>query len=204
MTAYSIRQDLVDAVRATWEHVSRPGAVWTGRERVAIAAEVRRARAGEPPAGDLPPVAAEASRLLAVAPATARKGWVAEVAAPPLSHAHYVELLAVVSRVIAVDTLARVLGKETDPLPGAVPGDPSGEIASAARPGAGWVPMVGGTSITQALSLVPAENAELERLHGAMYLTFAEMADPGITRGLTRTQMELVAARTSALNECFY
>lgn len=64
--------------------------------------------------------------------------------------------------------------------------------------------MVGTASITQALSLVPAENAALERYHGPMYLTFDEMADPGIERALTRPQMELVAARTSAVNECFY
>ena len=64
--------------------------------------------------------------------------------------------------------------------------------------------MVGGASITQALSLVPAENAELERLHGPLYLTFDEMSDPAIHKGLSRPQMELVAARTSAHNECFY
>jgi len=63
---------------------------------------------------------------------------------------------------------------------------------------------LGGASITQALSLVPAENAALEQLHGHLYLTFGEMSDPAVSKGLSRSQMELVAARTSAHNECFY
>ena len=54
------------------------------------------------------------------------------------------------------------------------------------------------------LSAVPAEMAALEALHGPAYLAYDEMQDPAHTRGLTRAQMELVAARTSAINECFY
>jgi hypothetical protein len=64
--------------------------------------------------------------------------------------------------------------------------------------------MVGGASITQALSLVPTANAELERLHGTLYLTFEEMSEVEPGKDLSRPQMELVAARTSAHNECFY
>jgi hypothetical protein len=64
--------------------------------------------------------------------------------------------------------------------------------------------MVGGSSIVQALSLVPAESAAQEDLHGALYLTYEAMAEPVHRSGLNRVQMELVAARTSAVNECFY
>lgn len=42
-------------------------------------------------------------------------------------------------------------------------------------------------------------------VHGALYLTIQEMGDLEIVRdGLERAQMELVAARTSMLNDCFY
>ena len=52
--------------------------------------------------------------------------------------------------------------------------------------------------------VVPAEAEAQDDLHGSMYLTQDQMSDPSFERGLTRAQMELVASRTSALNECFY
>ena len=42
-------------------------------------------------------------------------------------------------------------------------------------------------------------------LHRVLYLPLEEMLDVGAARdGLSRPQLELVAARTSALNDCFY
>jgi hypothetical protein len=198
-----MRPDLVDNLARTFANVAAAGATWTGGERLAIAAEARRARSGEPPSGTLPAEATEAVRLLADRPAEARREWVARLVAGGLGYPRYVEIVGVVSRVVAADTLCEALGRAVEPLPEAVAGEPSGEIAEGA-PGKAWVPMVGRTSITQALSLIPAENAELERFHGPMYLTFEEMSQPTIARGLNRPQMELLAARTSAFNECFY
>jgi len=200
----SIRPDLAENLRRTWANLARPGAKWTGAQRLAIAAEARRARDRALPGSNLPGPATEASRLLAVNPAAARRSWVETLVAAGLDHKSYVELLGVVGRLVAVDTFYEALGLPPRPLPAPVAGEPSGEISAQARPGRGWVPMVGGTSITQALSLIPSENAELERFHGPMYLTFGEMSDPTIAKGLTRPQMEVVASRTSALNECFY
>ncbi len=68
---------------------------------------------------------------------------------------------------------------------------------------AAWVPMAPG-SIAYALSLVPHEMAAQEELHGPLYLTYEGMADLEYVNGLTRAQMELVAARVSVINECFY
>jgi alkylhydroperoxidase family enzyme len=200
----SIRSDLIENFERTWANLAGPGAVWTGAQRLAMAAEARRARNQDPPGSALPPAAIEAVRLLAASPAAARRGWVEALVAAGLDEQRYVELLGVVARLVAVDTLYEALGMPFDLLPEPVAGEPSGEISTRTRPGKGWVPMVGGASITQALSLIPSENAELERFHGPMYLTFQEMSDPTIARGLTRPQMELVAARTSAFNECFY
>ncbi len=53
---------------------------------------------------------------------------------------------------------------------------------------------------------LPREAAAVRALHAGLYLDYDEVLDlkrdPG--RTLTRPQMELVAARTSWLNECFY
>ena len=200
----SIRSDLIENLQQSWANLVGPGAVWTGPERLAIVAEARRARNQEAPGSALSGAATEAARLLAADPAAARRGWVEGIVAAGLGYEGYVELLGVVSRLVAVDTLSEALGLGVEPLPESVSGEPSGEVSAQARPGKGWVPMVGGTSITQALSLIPSENAELERFHGPMYLTFDQMSDPTFTRGLTRPQMELVASRTSAINECFF
>ena len=64
--------------------------------------------------------------------------------------------------------------------------------------------MVGPTSIIQALSLVPAESAAQREIHGPLYMSYEQMADYGFRRTLDRAQMELIAARVSAVNECFY
>ena len=125
-------------------------------------------------------------------------------AADDLGYPRYVEIVGITSRLAAVDTFHVGLGVGLEPLPDPEPGDPSNAEEPSARPGAAWVPMVGGASITQALSLVDAESVAQEDLHGPLYLTYEGMAEYDYVGGLSRAQMELVAARTSAINECFY
>jgi hypothetical protein len=204
LTAAGIPPQIIDNLEEAWANLAAPGAVWTGPQRLEIAAEARRARTGEPARTGLPPGAVEAARLLAENPAAARRAWVEGLNDRGLDDPHYIELLGVVSRVAAIDSFYEAVELSPASLPEPLDGEPSGEVADGARTGNAWVPMVGGTSITQALSLIPAENAELERFHGPMYLFFDEMPDPHVSRALTRPQMELVAARTSAINECFY
>lgn len=203
-TELDVRPGLAASLTPIWQRLGSPGASWTGAERVTMIAEARAARSGTEPTGDLDPVTTRAVRTVASRPAAIRRGWVTHLVDDGLDHARYVELVGVVSRAVAIDTLLEALALEVEPLPEPLGGDPSDDIDGRARLGKAWVPMVGGASITQALSLVPAENAELERLHGRLYLTFEEMSDPAIHKGLSRPQMELVAARTSAHNECFY
>ena len=93
---------------------------------------------------------------------------------------------------------------ELEPLPGPIEGDPSRQPEPSAGRNPSWVPATSGSSIVYALSLVPAEMAAQEDLHGPLYLTYEGMGDLAYVSGLTRAQMELVAARTSAVNECFY
>lgn len=200
----SIRPDLIDNLERTWANLARPGARWTGAERLTIADEARRARKQRPPGATLPAAAIDAARLLAARPAAARRRWLEDLVAGGLDYERFVELVGVVSRLVAMDTFRHALGLPPEPLPEPVPGEPSGKVASQARRDRAWVPMVGAAGVTQALSLVPSENTELERFHGPMYLTFDQMSDPAFARGLTRPQMELVAARTSVVNECFY
>ena len=64
--------------------------------------------------------------------------------------------------------------------------------------------LVGAAGATSALSGVSVEDRAQEQLHDALYLSYQEMGDLGIDKVLSRSQMELLAARTSLINDCFF
>jgi hypothetical protein len=66
----------------------------------------------------------------------------------------------------------------------------------------GDIPIV--PHIMQALSVVPDEARALRRSSEAHYVPMVHLGNPTVGRNLERMQIELVAARVSALNECFY
>jgi hypothetical protein len=199
----AVRADIGRVFRREWERLALPGTWWTGVERIAVAAAARTARGHGAEPSPAPAAATEAAAVISARPASIRRAWVGDVAAE-IGYAPYIEIVGITSRLAAIDTFHVALGLPLEPLPEPEPGPPSQTEEPLARPGAGWVPMVGGASITQALSMVAAESTAQEDLHGRLYLTYEEMAEFDFVRGLSRAQMELVAARTSALNECFY
>ena len=243
---WTIRPDLASAHRSAWEAIRRPGAWWSGAERVAIAAEVRRASdcplcrerrtalspfavegvhgggPRSPSAGLLPDAAVDAVHRLVTDASRLTRSWVEKLEGSGVSDAHYVELLGVVVAVVSVDAFHRALGLALEPLPEPLPGPPSRVRPANARPGAGWVPMIppgrvgpaeadlypGGAAgnVIQALSLAPDAVRLLHTLSAAQYVPMEAVIDPGWAEGraLDRRQIELVAGRVSALNECFY
>ena len=141
---------------------------------------------------------------LTTAAHTLRSGDVAAMAKQGIGQATYVEILSLVARLSAVDTLHFGLGLEPAMLADPAPGPPTAKISEQATIDHGWVRTVGPASPPNALSLLPDDNRAMHELHGALYLSIPQMADNNISRGLHRTQMELVAARTSLLNECYF
>lgn len=154
-------------------------------------------------------------------PGRLSRSWFDGVVAGGLAAPQYVELVGVVTMVAGVDFFARALGIPPFPLPRPLVGEPSRRLPSSARPGTAWVPMIavedatgpeadiypqGGfvPNIVRALSLVPDEVRMLRRMSEAHYMPVETIPDPTFRRALDRMQMELVAARVSALNECFY
>ena len=203
---FGARPDLAAAMRRDWSRLARSGTWWSGEERTAIAAVARAAQSGnETSPTELSAAAVAATQRLAVAPASTTREMVAGQPQDGLDHPHYVELAGVVSRLAAIDAFHRALGIQLAPLPPPRPGEPTLEPPPRQpAPGRGFVPMVGGASIVGALSLAPEEMAAQRDLHGPLYLSYEDMGQFDYQGGLHRTQMELVAARTSALNECFY
>ena len=160
-----VRDDLTAAQARYWRRLGRPGANWSGVERVAIAREARHAsgcafcrrlRAAlsphtesgihdvDPGSSDLLPAAAadaihrivnDASRL------TAR--WYERILAGGLTDGQYVELVGTVVSVLSIDSFCRATGVPLHPLPEPEPGPASGyRPATAAHDGGSWVPMV--------------------------------------------------------------
>jgi hypothetical protein len=137
-----------------------------------------------------------------------------------LEPGHYVEMLGVIVTVYSIDQFARGLGLAPRPLPAAQPGAASHYSPEGLESRTGWVPMIGetalgpaeadlwdppGGNVIRALSLVPDEVRTLMDLSDTHYLPGDRVMDPRAGgEVLDRAQIELVAARVSALNECFY
>lgn len=149
------------------------------------------------------------------------KAWFDRVIGGGLDEAKYVELVAIVALLAGLDYFARALGIAPPALPHPLPGEPSRHRPASAKPGTAWVPLVavedaqgpeadlyGGApfvpNIMRALSLVPDEARMLQASSSANYVAVSQIGDPTVRRSLDRMQMELVAARVSAMNECFY
>ncbi len=188
-----------------WSRMAHAGTWWTGMERVAIAEEARLARSDAASPGALPGPAVSAARRVSVDAATIRRTDIEHWAAAGLDPFAYVELVSIVSRLAAIDVAAFGLGMDEHPLPEPLPGEPSHHRPDDAVVSDGWVPTVGPAWAPGSLSAVPDEVDAMFDVHGVLYLTMEQMGDNEIVRdGIHRTQIELTAARTSWLNECFY
>ena len=233
-----VRDDIQDAQRAFFEHLRRPGTWWSGAERIALAAESRRAvdcglcrrrkEALSPTAvdgahdtlGDLLPLVVDVVHRVRTDSGRLSRAWFDTVIAGGVSIPRYVELVGVVAMLAGVDAFTRALGIAPFPLPAPLDGAPSGALPRAAKPGVAWVPLIAPAdasdepdlypadvfvpNIMRALSLVPSEARMLQQMSAAHYMPIDRIPDVTFRRTLDRTQIELVAARVSALNQCFY
>jgi len=171
--------------------------------------------------GRLPASVVDVIHRVRTDPARLSKSWFDGVIAGGLGVPEYVELIAIVTMLTGIDYFARALGVPPAALPPPLAGEPSRRLPAMARGGEAWVPMIavedaggpeadvyGGApfvpNIVRALSLVPDEVRVLRKSSSAHYLPVDQIGDPTVRRALDRMQMELVAARVSALNQCFY
>lgn len=211
-----VRPDIVGAQRAAWTWLAGPGSWWTGAEHVAIAREVRAARAlrNEPPwlrrqaalEDDLLPAAAvEVARRVALDAHQLDRAW-CDAMIEELGDAAYVEAAAVAAITSAIDAFAESLGAQLETLPEPLPGEPDRVRPEDVGEAGAWVHMTvpfTGPNVARALSLVPGALMTFFGLVGSMY-AFSDFQTLVWDRPLSRPQVELVAARVSAVNECFY
>ncbi len=225
--------DELDAAHARfWVALGRPGTWWTGTGRVAIAAETRaagrcdlcaaRKDAVSPAAvggahltvadGLLSEGAVDAVHRIATDPGRLTESWLRATLGADFTEGHYVELLGIVCCVVAIDRVNTAAGLPVDALPEPRPGEPSGERPANLDDIGAWVPVAAAGDhapkgrVLRALTLVPQTTRETDDLNSVQYLDPDGVMDvtKNGDRAISRSQMELIAARVSALNECFY
>lgn len=150
-----------------------------------------------------------------------KQSWVRSMLDSGVSEEQYVEAVGVVALITALDTFDHGLGRAPRPLPAPQPGNPHKARPKGAKRDLAWVHTVapqdltsddpdpyaahGEKNIHRALSLVPQEVFNFFDLDVELYLKDHEIREFGAEhRALTHGQIELLAARVSALNGCYY
>ena len=217
--ALPVAEDAATAHGAALRAIGEPGAWWSGADRLAIARETRAASSGglcatqtsalssdatesEHASEDvLPPIAVEAIHRIRNDSGRLTKRWFDGLIDMGLQPEAYVELASVVASTVIVDTFAQGLGQPLTPLPEAVSGAPSLERSDDVVDAGAYVPLAreGRAHILRSLGLVPSASALFFRTFGPSYYM-----RPNTQFALGRAQVELVASRVSAVNECFY
>jgi hypothetical protein len=231
---FPVRQEIVAAHTRQLENIAAPGTWYTGSQRLAIAAEARLAgydagllerpdRSSNTTEIDIPDTVRRVVSTIAVSVRELNQDFYDQALADGLTEAEYVEIVGIVSRVVDLDVFARGIGASPRELPAPKAGKPSRQLPGTAVVEHAWVPTVpngpeGGEIgqalyhgqpmpyIVRALSLVPAELSAHVELEIAHYTRLDKLFDYDYQHheGLTRPQVEVVAGRVSAINDCFY
>ena len=154
-------------------------------------------------------------------PARLSKNWYKDVISMGLKEEEYIEIIGIIAMVMVIDTFTFALGLTNHHLPKPKSGKPLHYRSPGAKTKAAWVPIVEPEDVTpsdgelypnpkvgyilRALSAVPTTKFHFWDLMHAHYLP-----EPIIYqfdrdyRAISRSQMEVVASRVSALHQCLY
>lgn len=217
MTSVATAPHVREALASAHEQLRHSGTWWDAHQLGAIA---RRARDGfaqraVPPwmrdlpdeVDGLPAAAVVVIDKIATDAGSVDRAWAHEQVAV-LGDGAYVELVGITAVTVALHMYADAAGEQPEPL-----GEPAVDagVPSRARPdGLGdigaHVPMLDpfpAANVARALSLVPSANTTFYTVVRPMYSS-AGFENLVWDTPLSRPQVELVASRVAAMNECFY
>ena len=211
----------------SWQAIAKAGDFFTGAERVAFVHAARAALScslcssrlaalspfsllGEHADEDgLDPVIVDVIHRIAVDPGRLTRAWFDEVTRH-ISQKEYVEIVSVVATSVIIDTLHNAVGLSLARLPAPQEGNPAKQFNTAAVAGGAWVPMLTGedTLADTGMPRVPNIARSLGLVPSALTLFFntfrPHYALKDIDLSISQAQAEFIAARVSAMNECFY
>ncbi len=171
--------------------------------------------------GILEPPMVEIVHRIVTDPARLTRRWFQARQAEGIEDTRYVETVGVAAVTVSLDTFARSMGVAPRRLPEPGPGEPSGYRPASARMEEAWVPLIvhgeesgaeadlysgsKGAYILMALSLVPQAKRAFFDLVETQYLPGRWMRIFDVEhRAISHAQIEFLAARISALNQCVY
>lgn len=218
--------NLKQAHEHSWLGIGTAGALFTGAQRVEFVRIAREAldcelcaqrKAALSPnidgehdgGGDLDPAIVDAIHRIRIDPGRLTRAWFDQVTST-LTQAEYVELVSVVTSAVIIDTLHNALGLGVPTLPRADRSRPSRQINAQAVDAGAWLPILAAptTMSDTGLPQVPNIARSLGLVPSALDLFFntfrPHYALANIPLSISQGQAEFVAARVSAMNECFY
>ena len=207
---------------------AKAGTWFTGAQRLAMLSEARQAHRcslcdrrkaalspysekGEHDShGDLSDNIVEVVHRLKTDSGRVTQSWFKSIIETGLSAEEYIEIVGLVATSIIIDGFATALGSELLQPGDSVAGEPDRTTNEDVFDGGAWVPMLNlaqemtetglpsGPNIFRAMGLVPSA---IQHFFGVMRAHYA-LAD--LDFAISRSQTELIAARVSSLNQCFY
>ena len=170
---------------------------------------------------DLPPAYVEIIHRVIIDPTRLSKYWFECVIASGLAETVYVEIVAVIGIVHSVDVFCRTLDISALALPAPASGQPTRIWPVGAKHLDHWVATLAPEDLTpgdadiyavsnaaniyRALSLVPYEVRTSRDLDEHLYLPANDIFDLETDyRAISHAQIELIAGRVSANNQCLY
>ena len=171
---------------------------------------------------DLTETMVEVVHRIVTDPARLTRKWYEDLISAGLTAEIYVEILGTLVHTLVIDEFCRGLGMPLNDLPVPQPGEATGYRPENAISGHGaWVPVLPpvveegpeadlwqrGANVARAMSLVPDEVRTLMDTIACHYIPYESVIGDWTicpNGGLNRIQMEVIAARVSSHNECFY
>lgn len=223
----NLSEHLKQAHQQAWQTIAGPGDCFTGADRIAMVVSAREAltcelcserkQALSPNSvtglhdhrGSLDSVLVDMIHRIRTDPGRLTKAWFDEVTRA-ISQQEYVEIVSVVTSSVIIDTMHNAVGLGLPNLPPPVAGRPRRQYNTEAVAAGAWVPILAAdaTMAETGLPRVPNIARSLGLVPSALALFFSTFrphyALQDIDLSISQSQAEFVAARVSAINECFY
>lgn len=208
----------------TIRSLAQAGDWLTGAQRIDVWREARKAQAdpldaerkaalspaavngSHGPSAHLQAIEVEVVHRVATDPGRLTQSWANE-AISVIGEERYTELVGVTATSQSLDRFEVAMGRPVPDLPEPIAGEPARVRPDTVGDIGAWVSQTVGetrANVSRALSLVPVTDAAWRALVDTCYSHGQGFSDFSWDRPLSRPQTELVAARTTVVNECFY